>query len=257
VCLALLLAFEIAAFRPSEFAGRWGALLAFGAMPAEEARLHGSSLAFDRRLGPFLEGVSAATRPSATVAMPFVSVDGDPTTYVAAYVLAPRRIVDYSRLGEADVGAARRDELLPADRSNRFPRAAAFFAAHDAFRDGALLLAFSRSPRWAAERGFRPILAGLSAPRGGVSSSPDRDRDRDLPDGRRSARARDHCRWRRGWRPSCSPAVRAIRPRRPRRSESGAWPRSSSPRPPRRPSSSRSRRSPSRCGRTISSPSGV
>lgn len=113
VCLAVVLAFEIAAFRPAELAGRWGALLAFGAMPPDEARLHGSSLAFDRRLGPFLSGVAAATEPWATVAVPFASASGDPATYLSAYVLAPRRVVDYGRLGEADVAAARRGEAVP------------------------------------------------------------------------------------------------------------------------------------------------
>jgi hypothetical protein len=121
VCLAVVLAFEIAAFRPSEFAGRWGGLLAFGSMPPEEARLHGSSLAFDRHLGPFLDGIASATAPTATVAMPFASVDGDSATYLAAYVLAPRRVVDYSRLGEADVAAARRDEPLPVGRVEPVP----------------------------------------------------------------------------------------------------------------------------------------
>jgi hypothetical protein len=121
VCLALLLVFEIAAFRPSEFAGRWGALLAFGAMPPEEARFHGSSLAFDRRLGPFLDGVAASTPLSATVAMPFASVVGDPATYLAAYVLAPRRLVDYTRLGEADVAAARRDDPVPVGKVEHVP----------------------------------------------------------------------------------------------------------------------------------------
>jgi hypothetical protein len=121
VCLAVLLAFEIAAFQASEFAGRWGALLAFGAMTPEEARLHGSSLAFDRRLGPFLDGVAAATPLSATVAMPFAAVAGDPATYVAAYVLAPRRLVDYARLGEADVAAARRDDPGPVGKVEHVP----------------------------------------------------------------------------------------------------------------------------------------
>jgi hypothetical protein len=121
LCLAAVFAFEIAAFRPSEFAGRWGALLAFGSMPPEEARLHGSSLAFDRHLGPFLDGIASATPQTSTVAMPFVSADGDPTTYVTAYILAPRRVVDYSRLAEADIAAARRDEPLPAGRVVHVP----------------------------------------------------------------------------------------------------------------------------------------
>ena len=121
VCLLAVPAFEIAAFRPAEFAGRWGALLAFGAMPPGEARLHGSSLAFDRRLGPFLDGVAARTAPSATVALPFASEAGNPATYVSAYVLAPRRVVDYARLAEAEVAAARRDEPLPAGRVERVP----------------------------------------------------------------------------------------------------------------------------------------
>jgi len=121
VCLAVLLAFEIAEFRPAEFAGRWGALLTFGSMSPDEARLHGSSLAFDRRLGPFLAGVAAATEPRATVALPFASEAGSTETYVSDYVLAPRRIVDYSRLGEAGVAAARRDEALPAGAIEHVP----------------------------------------------------------------------------------------------------------------------------------------
>jgi hypothetical protein len=121
VCLAVLLAYEIAAFRPAEFAGRWGALLAFGSMPPDEARLHGSSFAFDRRLGPFLDGVAAATAPSATIALPFASAQGSSATYVSDYVLAPRRVVDYSRLGEAGVAAARRDEPLPVGAIEHVP----------------------------------------------------------------------------------------------------------------------------------------
>jgi len=121
VCLAVLLAWEIAAFRPSELAGRWGALLTFGSMAPEEARLGGSSLAFDRRLGPFLAGVAAATPPSATVALPFASAQGSPETYVSDYVLAPRRVVDYSKIEEADVVAARRDEPLPAGTTRHVP----------------------------------------------------------------------------------------------------------------------------------------
>jgi hypothetical protein len=121
VCLAVLLAFEIAELRPTELAGRWGALLTLGSMPPDEARLHGSSLAFDRRLGPFLAGVEAATAPSATVALPFASAAGSSATYVSDYVLAPRRVVDYSRLGEAGIAAARRDEPLPAGTIEHVP----------------------------------------------------------------------------------------------------------------------------------------
>lgn len=113
VCLAAVIVFEAASFHPAEFAGRWGALLAFGPMPADEARQHGSSLAFDRALGRFLDGVAAATSPSETVALPFVSEQGDPATYVAAYMLAPRRLVDDRRLGEADVAAVPRSGPPP------------------------------------------------------------------------------------------------------------------------------------------------
>jgi hypothetical protein len=113
VCLAVLLGCELAAFRASEFRGRWGALVALGAMPADEARLHGSSFGFDRRLGWFLDGVAAATPLSATVALPFVSPEGTPRTFAAAYLLAPRRVVDFSRLNEADYAAAPRGIALP------------------------------------------------------------------------------------------------------------------------------------------------
>ncbi len=103
--LGLLLAWEIAGFPASEFRGRWGAFVVFSGMTADEARLHGSSFAFDRRLGWFLEGVEGATPPVSTVALPFFSPEGNVPTYAAAYVLAPRRTVDFSRLAEADYAA--------------------------------------------------------------------------------------------------------------------------------------------------------
>jgi len=104
-CLIVLLGAEAFSLRFAELRGRWGALRAFAGMSPEDARLGGSAFAFDRRLGPFLRAVAAATSVNSTIAMTFASDEGDLATYTAAYGLAPRRVVGASRLSEADFAA--------------------------------------------------------------------------------------------------------------------------------------------------------
>ena len=74
-------------------------------MGPDEARLHGSGFAFDRRYGEFLESVRLAVPATATVALDAPSAS-QLFGYSAAYVLAPRRVVPFSRLAEADFAAA-------------------------------------------------------------------------------------------------------------------------------------------------------
>jgi len=105
VALPVVFAFELGSFRWNELPGRLGALRSFSRMDAREARLHGTAFAFDRRLGLFLEGIEERTPPSATIALPFASAEGNVPTYASAYVLAPRRVVDLRRSAEADFAA--------------------------------------------------------------------------------------------------------------------------------------------------------
>ncbi|HET9794686.1 MAG TPA: hypothetical protein VFS34_09505 [Thermoanaerobaculia bacterium] len=105
VCVLVVLAAEAASLRAGEIRGRWGAFGAFFAKSPEDARLGGSSFAFNRRLGPFLRGVESATPADATIALTFATDEGDPATYAAAYVLAPRRVVGPGRQREADFAA--------------------------------------------------------------------------------------------------------------------------------------------------------
>jgi hypothetical protein len=118
LALTVVFAFELGSFRGKELRGRLGALASFSRVDAREARLQGSALAFDRRLGLFLEGIEDRTPPSATIALPFASAEGNVSTYVSAYLLAPRRLVDPSRSAEADFaagppGSASRGDGLP------------------------------------------------------------------------------------------------------------------------------------------------
>lgn len=105
LCLLAVLAAEARSGRWRELRGRARGLAAFVSMPSGEARLHGSAFAAFRELGPFLRGVAAATPPGATIAVSFASESGDRATYIAAFELAPRRVVAFARRGEADFAA--------------------------------------------------------------------------------------------------------------------------------------------------------
>ena len=125
VCLAVLFAAEAASLNRSELAGRWESFFVLGSMPPRQARLLGTMFRFDRALGRFLDGVASATPPNATVALPFASAEGDKPTYAAAYMLAPRRIVDFARLPEASFAAVPSGFRRPAESAPLPPGTAA------------------------------------------------------------------------------------------------------------------------------------
>lgn len=120
-CLAILFGAEAASLDRKELAGRWRSLSVLGSMTPERARLVGTMFRFDRALGPFLEGVARATPPDATVALPFLSAEGDKPTYASAYMLAPRRVVGYARLSESNFAAAPRGGPLPPGKTTSVP----------------------------------------------------------------------------------------------------------------------------------------
>jgi hypothetical protein len=105
VCVLVLFGAEVSSLRFPELRGRWGALRAFASMSPEDARLGGSGFAFNRRLGPFLQGVARRTPSRSTIAISFANEEGGPATYAAAYCLAPRRVVGPGRVSEADFAA--------------------------------------------------------------------------------------------------------------------------------------------------------
>lgn len=105
VCLLTVAGFEIASLKFQELGPRLRALPVFARMEPDAARAHGSGLAFDRRYGMFLESVRLAVPATATVAIEAPATSGL-YAYSAAYVLAPRRVVPFSRLAEADFAAA-------------------------------------------------------------------------------------------------------------------------------------------------------
>ncbi len=121
ISLIVLFFCEISAISRAEAVRRCASLLLTASMPADEARLYGSTFWFDPQLGWFVHGVAMATPPQATIAIPFVSAQGNPQTFAAAYVLAPRRVVGYSHLGEAGFAAAPRNEPLPPGTIVRVP----------------------------------------------------------------------------------------------------------------------------------------
>jgi hypothetical protein len=104
VCLVTIAGFEIGSLKFQELRPRLSALPRFASMPAEEARIHGSGFAFDRAFGEFLESVRRAVPPSATIALD-APLDSQPYVYGAAYVLAPRRVVSFRSVEEADFAA--------------------------------------------------------------------------------------------------------------------------------------------------------
>ena len=104
VCLLTIAGFEAGSLKVRELRPRLRALPGFASLSPEEGRLHGSGFAFDRRYGAFLESVRKAVPPSATIAL---DVPASPVLYAysAAYVLAPRRVVPFGNLAEADFAA--------------------------------------------------------------------------------------------------------------------------------------------------------
>jgi len=103
VCVLTVAGFEISGMKLRELGPRFRALPAFARMEPDAARAHGSGLAFDRRYGQFLEAIRLAVPATATVAL---DAPAGLYVYSAAYVLAPRRVVPFSRLAEADFAAA-------------------------------------------------------------------------------------------------------------------------------------------------------
>ena len=105
VCLLVVAGFELAGLKFRELGPRFRALPVFARMEPDVARAHGSGLAFDRRYGQFLDAIRLAVPATATVAIEAPITSGL-YAYSAAYVLAPRRVVPFSRLAEADFAAA-------------------------------------------------------------------------------------------------------------------------------------------------------
>lgn len=109
---ACLFVSEAASLNWRELRERARALPRFARLSPEEARLHGSALAFDRPFGLFLQGVVRATPPTSTVAL-LAPASSDREDYAAQYILAPRRVVEIGSSREADVAAAYRRDLVP------------------------------------------------------------------------------------------------------------------------------------------------
>jgi hypothetical protein len=103
-CLLMIAAFEVGSLKFQELGPRLRALPRFASLSPEEARIHGSGFAFDRGFGEFLESVRRAVPPSATVALD-APLDSQLYAYCAAYVLAPRRVVSFRSLQDADFAA--------------------------------------------------------------------------------------------------------------------------------------------------------
>ena len=103
-CLLTVAAFEVSGLKFRELSPRWRALPLFAGLGPDEARAHGSGLAFDRAYGEFLESVRLAVPLNATVALDAPG-SSQLYEYAAAYVLAPRRVVPISDLRNADFAA--------------------------------------------------------------------------------------------------------------------------------------------------------
>ena len=123
VSLLTIAGFEVGTLKFRELGPRIRALPAFASMSPDEARTRGSGFAFDRGFGEFLESVRRAVPATATVALD-APADSQQYGYGAAYVLAPRRVVTFRSLGEAEFaavfGAARRAPGSPVDAPIRF-----------------------------------------------------------------------------------------------------------------------------------------
>ena len=104
VCLATIAGYEVSSLKFGELLPRFRSLPGFASMDADQARLHGSGFAFDRAYGDFLDSVRRGVPAGSTVAL-----DAPRTSllyrYSAAYVLAPRRVVPFVDLPQADFAA--------------------------------------------------------------------------------------------------------------------------------------------------------
>lgn len=105
--LLLVLAVAMAAtLSPLELARRWK-LLARSVAGEKIAPGKGTGFGFDPGFGAFLEEVRQRTPPDATIAV-IAPEYPDVYLYEAAYQLAPRRVVQPGRVGEASFVAAYR-----------------------------------------------------------------------------------------------------------------------------------------------------
>lgn len=123
VCLLTIAGFEVGTLKFHELGPRLRALPRFASLSPEDGRIHGSGFAFDRRYGEFLESIRRAVPPSAAVALD-APRDSQLYGYSAAYVLAPRRVVSFPSLDDAEFaavfGGARRAPGSPVDAPIRF-----------------------------------------------------------------------------------------------------------------------------------------
>lgn len=104
VCLLTVAGFEIAGLKFRELGPRLRALPGFAAISPEEGRSHGSGFAFDRRYGEFLESVRRVVPATATVALEAPRTS-QLYEFAAAYMLAPRRVVPFSEIRDAQFAA--------------------------------------------------------------------------------------------------------------------------------------------------------
>jgi hypothetical protein len=117
--LAVVAASMAATFSPRELALRWNRLARSLAgqriSPGE-----GTGFWFDRNYAVFLEEVRRRTPPASTVAV-LAPPWPDVYVYQAVYRLAPRRVVDSRRVGEADFVAAYRIDAAGAPGATAIP----------------------------------------------------------------------------------------------------------------------------------------
>jgi hypothetical protein len=97
--------------RPREFVRRW-TFLARSIAGESPASTEDSRFWFDPAYSEFLEDVKRRTPPEATVAL-FVPRTPDTYTYLAAYLLAPRRVVGRELETEVDFVAVYGSEHGP------------------------------------------------------------------------------------------------------------------------------------------------
>ena len=118
--LLLVVAASMAAtLRPGELTRRWR-LLARSVSGETVSAGEGTGFWFDRDYGVFLDEVRRRTPESATVAVLAPSWP-DVYAYQAAYQLAPRRVVDARRAGEASFVAAYRVDAAGAPGAIAIP----------------------------------------------------------------------------------------------------------------------------------------
>lgn len=129
LALAGLAVFLYAESRPKHFnpRERWARLVETAPLPESARSLSRAAFFFDPSYGPFLEAVERATPPGATIALDAPATH-ELYTYLASYLLAPRRLVSADRSSEAEyiavygTGRAARGEriALPAVSGSLF-----------------------------------------------------------------------------------------------------------------------------------------